>query len=47
LKLTAEEAREVIGYRSQNGNFTKLEDFQKVPGLDIKKLEAAKDRLEF
>jgi competence protein ComEA len=47
LKLSAEEAREVIGYRSQNGNFAKFEDLQKVPGLDIKKLEAAKDRLEF
>jgi len=47
LKLSAEEAREVIGYRSQNGNFTKFEDLQKVPGVDIKKLEAAKDRLEF
>ena len=47
LKLSAEEAREVIGYRSQNGNFAKFEDLQKVPGVDMKKLEAAKDRLEF
>jgi len=47
LKLSPEEAREVIGYRSQNGNFAKFEDLQKVPGLDMKKLEAAKDRLEF
>lgn len=47
LQLSADEAKEVISYRSKNGNFAKLEDLQKVPGLDIKKLEAMKDRLEF
>lgn len=47
LKLSAKEAEEVVRYRSQNGNFSKWEDLQKVPGLDAKKVEAMKDRLAF
>ena len=47
LELTAQEAGEVVSYREKNGNFSKWEDLQKVPGLDSKKIEAAKDRLAF
>jgi len=45
LKLTAEEADAVVRYREENGYFNKFQDLQKVTGLDIKKLESAKDRL--
>jgi len=47
LSFTAKEAEEVVRYREQNGNFSRWEDLQKVPGLDAKKVEAVKDRLAF
>ena len=47
LKLTAEEADAMVRYREENGYFNKFQDLQKVTGLDIKKLESAKDRLAY
>ena len=47
LSFTAKEAEEVVRYREKNGNFSRWEDLQKVPGLDGKKVEAVKDRLAF
>src|SRR5262245_14170872 len=43
--LLRKEAAAVIEYREKNGKFNTLDDLKKVPGLDFKKIEAAKDRL--
>ena len=45
LKLTPQEAEAIVRHREENGYFNKLQDFSRVQGLDIKKLEGAKDRL--
>lgn len=47
LGLSEKEAQAVVGYREKNGKFAKWEDLKKVSGLDIKKIEAKKDRLAF
>jgi competence ComEA-like helix-hairpin-helix protein len=47
LRLTAEEAEAVVKYREENGYFNKFQDLEKVAGLDIKKLEPARDRLVY
>ena len=47
LGLSDTEAQGVVGYREKNGKFVQWEDLKKVSGLDIKKIEAKKDRLAF
>ena len=47
LALSDTEAQAVVGYREKNGKFAKWEDLKKVSDLDIKKIEAKKDRLAF
>lgn len=47
LALSAKEAEAIIRYREQQGNFREWDDLKKVPELDLKKLEAKKDRLSF
>jgi len=47
LDLTAKEAEAVVQYRERNGKFYSFEDLKKVSGLDLKKIEAKKDRLVF
>lgn len=47
LGLSEEEANAIVSYREKHGNFSNREDLKKVAGLDSKKIEAAKDRLEF
>jgi competence protein ComEA len=47
LELTAKEADQIVHYREEKGNFKSLEDVEKVPGVDAKKIEAKKDRLTF
>src|SRR5262245_19986585 len=47
LELTAKDAQAIVDYREKNGIFKTFEDLQKVPGIDIKTLEARKDRLDF
>jgi competence ComEA-like helix-hairpin-helix protein len=47
LELSAEESRSIVSYREQNGNFSEWHDLAKVPGINIKKIEAHKDRLVF
>lgn len=47
LKLFPDEAEVIVAYRDKNGAFQSIEDLEKVPGLDPKKVEAAKDRLAF
>src|ERR1700693_1554215 len=47
LELSAKEAEAMVHYREENGSFKSIEDVEKVPGIDAKKIEAKKDRLTF
>jgi competence protein ComEA len=47
LKLTNDEADAVVAFRARNGAFKQWEDVRKVPGVDAKKLQAAKDLMAF
>ena len=47
LSLRRSQAAALIAYREKNGDFKNLEDLKKVPGLDVAKLDAKKDRLVF
>ena len=47
LDLSTKEADTIIHRREENGAFKTLDDLKNVPGLDIAKIEARKDRLVF
>jgi competence protein ComEA len=47
LLLLRKQAAAVIAYREKNGPFKSIEDLKKVPGIDVSKIEAEKDRLYF
>jgi len=47
MELTAKEAEAIVHYREEKGSFKSVEDVEKVPGIDAKKIEAKKDRLTF
>jgi competence ComEA-like helix-hairpin-helix protein len=47
LDISAADAAAIVRYRTDKGSFKELKDVTKVPGIDAKKIEAAKDRLEF
>jgi competence ComEA-like helix-hairpin-helix protein len=47
LGLSADEAQAIIHYRETAGGFTDWSDLEKVPHIDMKKLAAEKDRIEF
>jgi competence protein ComEA len=47
LGIPTKEADAIVSYRKEKGSFKAIEDLKKVPGLDFKKIEAAKDRLAF
>ena len=47
LLLLRKEAAAVIAYRDKNGLFKSVDDLKKVPGIDVKKIDAQKDRLYF
>ena len=47
LLLLKSEAKAIVKYRTENGNFKSLDDLRKVPGLDFKKIEEKKDRIAF
>ena len=47
LLLLRKEAAATIAYRQKHGLFKSVEDLKKVPGIDVKKIEAQKDRLYF
>ncbi len=47
LQLSEKDAKAIVEYREKHGNFSKVDDLKKVAGLDTKKIEAAKERLEF
>ena len=47
LALTTKEAEAIVQYRQKNGDFKTLQDLLKVTGVDGKKIDAAKDKIEF
>ena len=47
LQLSTKDAEAVTHYRAQNGEFKSLQDLNKVPGVDAKKIESNKDRIIF
>jgi competence protein ComEA len=47
LSLRRSQAAAIIQYREKNGPFKSIEDLKKVPGIDVEKIEAKKDRLTF
>jgi competence protein ComEA len=47
LGISAADAATIVKYRTANGKFKEFQDLTKVPGIDAKKIENAKDRIEF
>jgi competence protein ComEA len=47
LDLSTKETDAIIHRCEENGAFKTLDDLKTVPGLDIAKIEARKDRLTF
>jgi competence protein ComEA len=47
LGFPAEQAEAIVHYREEKGSFKSVEDLEKVPGIDTKRIRAKKDRLEF
>ncbi len=47
LGFSAKESEAIVGYRAANGNFKSVEDLEKVPGIDGKKVQARRDRYAF
>jgi competence protein ComEA len=47
LELSTKEAEAMVHYREEKGSFKSIEDVEKVPGVDARKIEAKKDRLAF
>ena len=45
--MLRKETAAVIAYRDKHGPFKSVEDLKKVPGIDVKEIEAHKDRLYF
>ena len=47
LGFTPKEAEAIVAHREKNGKFAAAADLNKVAGIDGKKVDAAKDRMEF
>jgi competence ComEA-like helix-hairpin-helix protein len=47
LALSRQEAAAIVRYRDEHGGYKNLRDLKKVPGLNVNKIEANKDRLVF
>jgi competence protein ComEA len=47
LDVSDATAQTIVKRREENGNFTKLDDLKKVPGVDPEILAARKDRIVF
>lgn len=47
LGLSSEDASRIIRYRMEKATFRDWQDFSKVPGIDLKKLESRKDQLTY
>jgi competence protein ComEA len=47
LSVPRSQAAAIIQYRNAHGPFKSIDDLKKVPGIDVAKIEAKKDRLAF
>lgn len=47
LDLPPQQAAAIVEYRNKNGEFKNFDELEKVPGLDLKKLAAQRDRIGF
>ncbi len=47
LGFSSKEAEAIVSYRAAKGNFKSVEDLQKVPGIDVKKVQARRDRFAY
>jgi competence protein ComEA len=47
LGLKRSQAAALIQYRTKNGPFKSIDDLKKIPGIDVAKIDAKKDRLIF
>lgn len=47
LSMRRSQAAALIAYRTKHGPFKSIGDLEKVPGIDVQKIEARKDRLIF
>ena len=47
FEVDAPLAKAIVDTRTANGNFKTIDDVKKVPGLDAKKVDYRKNRLEF
>jgi len=47
LGFSVKEAEAIVRYRGEKGNFKSVEEVEKVPGVDVKKVHAREDRLAF
>jgi competence protein ComEA len=47
LSISAKEADAIVGFRTDHGPLKELDDLKKVPGIDAKKVDGWKDRVDF
>jgi competence ComEA-like helix-hairpin-helix protein len=47
LGISAEDAEAIVHYRETTGSFKDWHDLEKVPNIDLKKLDDAKSRIDF
>ena len=47
LEIPDKDTEAIVRYREQKGSFKTLNDLKNVPGLDLAKIEARKERLEY
>lgn len=47
LRLPTKQAAAIVQQRDQNGDFKSIEELEKVPGVDVAKIQASKKRLTF
>jgi len=47
LGFSSKEAEAMVGYRQAKGRFKSVEDLERVPGVDVKKVQARRDRFAF
>jgi competence protein ComEA len=47
LGFSSKEAEAIVSFRGAKGNFKSAEDLEKVPGIDVKKVQARRDRFTF
>jgi competence protein ComEA len=47
IGLSGTDANAIVHYRTEKGSIKNLEELEKIPSLDLKKIEALKDKFEF